>query len=132
VIQIIIVCHGKLADGLVNAMELIAGPQEAVIPFALEEVDSIDGLEQQVEAAVRAGQPEGSLILVDMFGASPFNVSARIASRNPEVDVVTGVNLGMLLETAFQREGNTLAGLAGIAREAGCSSVKVLSEIMKD
>ena len=113
-------------------MELIAGPQEAVTTFALGEVDSIDELEHQVEAAAQAGQPEGSLILVDMFGASPFNVSARIASRNPNVDVVTGVNLGMLLETAFQREGNTLAGLAGIAREAGCSSVKVLSEIMKD
>jgi mannose/fructose-specific phosphotransferase system component IIA len=81
---------------------------------------------------VQDRQPgQGVLILVDLFGASPFNVSARVASRNPDVEVVTGVNLGMLIETALQRENTSLAELGAIARDAGTSSVKVLSELLK-
>ena len=130
-VRLVIVCHGSFADGLVNAMELIAGPQPEITTIALGEEDAIDGLEAQVEAAV-AAQPEGEgvLVLVDLFGASPFNVSARVAVRHPNVEVITGVNLAMLLEAALQREGCTLPELAAIAREAGTGSVKVLSELL--
>jgi PTS system mannose-specific IIA component len=130
-IKLVIVCHGALADGLVNAMELIAGPQPEITSIALDEGDGIDELEARVEAAV-AAQPdgEGVLVLVDLFGASPFNVSARVAVRYPNVEVMTGVNLAMLLEAALQRQGCTLPEVVEIARQAGAGSVKLLSELL--
>jgi len=130
-IKLLIVCHGGLADGLVNAMELIAGPQPEVTAISLGEEDPIDGLETRVEEAVMAGEEgKGVLVLVDLFGASPFNVSARVAVRHPNVDVVTGVNLAMLLETALGRDGCSLPELVTIAREASAGSVKILSELL--
>ena len=130
-IKLLIVCHGGLADGLVNAMELIAGPQPEVTAISLGEEDPIDGLETRVEEAVMAGEEgKGVLVLVDLFGASPFNVSARVAVRHPNVEVVTGVNLAMLLETALGRDGCSLPELVTIAREASVGSVKILSELL--
>ena len=93
--KLVIVGHGMLAEGLVHAMQLITGDQPDVIAIRLDEEDAIDGLESRVELAVQDRQAGQSvLILVDLFGASPFNVSARVASRNPGVDVVTGVDSG--------------------------------------
>jgi mannose/fructose/sorbose-specific phosphotransferase system IIA component len=130
-VKLILVCHGTLAEGLLNAMNLITGPQEDVTAISLAEEDSIDGLESRVEAAVQDRQPgQAALILVDLFGASPFNVSARVASRMAGVDVITGVNLPMLLETAIRRDEITLSQLAPLARDAGGGGIKVLSELM--
>ena len=131
-VKLVIVCHGALAEGLINAMELIAGAQPEVVGIRLGEADSIDGLEARVEAAVR-GRAAGQevLILVDLFGASPFNVSARVAMRYPGVEVITGVNLPVLLETALGRENTSLAELVSLAREAGAGSMKVLSDLMQ-
>ena len=130
-IKIIIVCHGGLADGLVNAMELIAGQQPEITAIGLGEEDAIDELETRVEAAVQAGADrEGALVLVDLFGASPFNVSAKVAVRHRNVEVITGVNLAMLLETALGREGCTLPELVAMARDAGAGSIKILSELL--
>lgn len=131
-IKLVVVCHGALAAGLVNAMELIAGSQPDVLAVSLEEGDSIDGLEESLQKIVmerQAGQEV--LILVDLFGASPFNVSARVANRNPGVEVITGVNLAMLLETALGRENMTLSELTSLARDAGANSVKVLSNLLE-
>ena len=131
-VKLIIVSHGTLAEGLMNAMELIVGPQPEVVALRLEEADSIDGLESQVEAAVQARQAgQEVLILVDLFGASPFNVSSRVAMRHAKVDVITGVNLPMLLETALGREYMSLVELVKVAREAGAGSVKVLSDLLQ-
>lgn len=130
-VNLIIVCHGGLADGLLNAMELIVGPQEGVVAIRLDEQDPIDQLETRIETAVQtrlAGQEV--LILVDLFGASPFNVSSRVANRNPGVEVITGANLPMLVETVLQRESASLKELTAIAQEAGAASVKVLSKLM--
>jgi PTS system mannose-specific IIA component len=130
-VKLIIVCHGALANGLLNAMELILGSQEEIYAFRLDEEDSIDDLEASIDRAVQERQPgQEVLILVDLFGASPFNISARVASRNSGIEVITGVNLAMLLETTLQREGNDLLELTSVAREAGRSSIKVLSDLM--
>lgn len=131
-IKLIVIGHGAMAEGLVHAMELIVGSQEEVVAIRLDETDSIDELESRVEVAVVQNSSEsGTLILVDLFGASPFNVSARVASRHPNVDVITGVNLPMLLETAMNRQNVTLSELVDMARQIGVGGVKVLSDLVK-
>ena len=131
-VKLVVVCHGALAEGLINAMELIIGSQPEVVALRLDEADSIDGLESQVEAAVQERQAgQEVLILVDLFCASPFNVSSRVAMRNLGVEVITGVNLPMLLETALGRDNLPVVELVKIARDAGAGSVKVLSDLLQ-
>lgn len=127
--KFIIVTHGLLAQGLVNAMDMIMGPQESIIVIGFFEEDSVDELEQKIEELVASrGSGEGALILVDLFGASPFNASARVASRHPNVDVITGINLPMLLELAIQRQNqSSLSELVAEGLRAGSEGIKVLS-----
>ena len=130
--NLLVICHGRMAEGLVDAMRLIIGEQEGVGTVALQETDSIDELAGRVQAAIKdLDRGDGVLILVDLMGASPFNISARLAMENDRIEVVTGANLPMLLESAMQREGTSLRGLASIAKNAGIEAIVTLSEKMQ-
>lgn len=130
-IGLLLISHGEMASGLLDAAKLIVGEQENVAVIALREMDAIDALDQKIEQAVAdLDQGQGVLILVDLFGASPFNASARVAMRMPNVDVITGMNLPMLLETTMNREMSELNDLINIAKNAGSDGVRVLKEMM--
>jgi mannose/fructose/sorbose-specific phosphotransferase system IIA component len=130
-INLVLVSHGDLAEGIVSAMHLIAGEQEGVIALSLKETDSIDELESRVETAIRQlNTGDGVLLMVDLFGASPFNTCVKLLSTFPDLQVVTGLNLPMLLETVMQREGKTAAELAKSAAESGKTGIKTLQELM--
>lgn len=131
-VNLVVISHGDLGDGLLDAMQLIIGQQEGVRAIGLQETDPIDSLGQRVEQAIAdLDTGDGVLALVDLFGASPFNVSARLVETHPQLQVVTGVNLPMLIETALQREGRSLAELAQVARQAGLDGIKSLSELLE-
>jgi len=128
-VGLVIVTHGRFADGLAHAASMIIGETPALKTIALMQTDAVDGLEAKVTAAMKdVDQGEGVLILVDMLGASPFNVCGRLAAAHDDVELVTGVNLPMVLEVALSREGSSLADVAEIAKQAGLNSIKVLSE----
>jgi mannose/fructose/sorbose-specific phosphotransferase system IIA component len=130
-INLVLVSHGDLAEGIVSAMHLIAGEQEGVIALSLKETDSIDELESRVETAIRQlNTGDGVLLMVDLFGASPFNTCVKLLSTFPDLQVVTGLNLPMLLETVMQREGKSAAELAKSAAESGKTGIKTLQELM--
>jgi len=131
-VNLVIVSHGDLAEGLIDAMQLIVGQQEGVVAVSLKETDPIDGLTERVSAAIEeVGGPDGVLVLVDLFGASPFNISAQLTQKHAMVQVVTGVNLPMLLETALQREAMPLEELARLAADSGRNGIKTLIELME-
>jgi len=131
-VNLVIVSHGDLAEGLIDAMQLIVGQQEGVVAVSLKETDPIDGLTERVSAAIEeVGSPDGVLVLVDLFGASPFNISAQLTQKHAMVQVVTGVNLPMLLETALQREAMPLEELARLAADSGRNGIKTLIELME-
>jgi PTS system mannose-specific IIA component len=96
-------------------------------------MDAIEALEEKIEQQVQAlNTGQGVLIFVDLFGASPFNASARVAVRYENVDVITGMNLPMLLETTLNRESSSLQDLIATATDAGTSGVRVLKQLLKD
>jgi mannose/fructose/sorbose-specific phosphotransferase system IIA component len=131
-VNLVIVSHGDLAEGLIDAMQLIVGQQEGVVAVSLKETDPIDGLTERVSAAIEeVGGPDGVLVLVDLFGASPFNISAQLTQKHAMVQVVTGVNLPMLLETALQREAMPLEELARLAADSGRNGIRTLIELME-
>jgi PTS system mannose-specific IIA component len=131
-VNLLVITHGEFADGLVDAMQLIIGPQEGIQTLSLKETDAIDLLGERVQTAVNElDMGEGVLVLVDLLGASPFNISARLSMENKNVEVVTGVNLPMLLETAMQRQEMSLREVAAVAKEAGTSGIVIVSEKMQ-
>lgn len=116
-IGIVLVSHGTLATGLKQAAEMIVGPQEYVLAIGMEPGEDPAHLHQQVKKAVTApGHPATTLILTDILGGSPANVSAHLALDG--VQVICGVNLPMLLELLTQREHATSEELARLAIEA--------------
>lgn len=131
-INFILVSHGELAAGLMNAVELIIGTQDDVELISLQEGDSIEELGHRIERAISALLPgsEGIIILVDLFGASPFNQAAIEASKHDNIEVISGINLPMLLEVLLMKESLSFSELIKHARQSGINSIKVLSEII--
>ena len=127
-VGIVLVSHGSLASGMLDGARMIVGNLEGVAAVGLFESEAVEDLMGKIEAALaQVDQGDGTLILVDAFGASPFNASARLALERKNIEVVTGMNLPMLLELAVQREGRDLAGVAQLALETGRSSIRGLS-----
>jgi mannose PTS system EIIA component len=131
-IGLVLVCHGNMAEGLIDATQLITGPQEALRGVGLFETEGVEDLMAKVQHAVEeVDSGEGVLILVDLFGASPFNASARLMLSLPAnaVEVVTGVNLPMLVELVTQREGLSLAKAAELVVTVGPQGIRRLSDV---
>jgi PTS system mannose-specific IIA component len=132
-VGIVIVSHGNMAEGMIDAARMIVGEMERVVSVSLKEMDAVEDLMGRIEAAlVKVDKGDGALVLVDAFGASPFNASARLAMNHKNVEVITGMNLPMLLELAVQREGQDLAAVTQIAIEAGTTSIRTLSQTLKN
>jgi len=130
-VGIVIVSHGEMADGMLDAARMIVGEQEGIATVSLKEMDDVEGLMERVDAAItQVNAGEGVLVMVDLFGASPFNASARLAMERDDVEVITGMSLPMLVEVAVQRDGADLQQLVDIAREAGTSGVRTLSDTL--
>jgi mannose/fructose-specific phosphotransferase system component IIA len=86
---------------------------------------------EKIERAVQeVDQGDGVLILVDLFGASPFNASARLVLSKPgcPMEVVTGVNLPMLVELVVQREGMTLEEAVRLVLEVGQEQIRRMAD----
>ena len=132
-VGLLLISHGAMAEGMLDAARMIVGSMEAVAAVSLKEEDAVEDLMERIEAALQeVDQGDGTLLMVDAFGASPFNASARLAlSRKDNLEVITGMNLPMLLELAVMREGQDLAALIQIALEAGTSGIRTLSQSLK-
>lgn len=129
-VGMLIVTHGRLGEGLLDAMQMIAGPQEKVDFVSLKEGDSIDELKERILNTVKMlDDGSGVLVFVDMFGASPSNAAAYLLNEN--VEVITGVNLPMLLEIVSFRETSSLQELSANAMTAGVKSIKNLTQLLR-
>lgn len=129
-VAVIVAAHGRLAEGLVASSAMIAGPQEDLVSVTFEQSEGPDDLLAKYAAAVEGSPSDQYLLLVDLLGGSPYNAAARFAAERDDADVVTGVNLPMLIEVLGRRMvGADLAELVEVARTAGANGVKVLSEI---
>ena len=129
-VAVIVAAHGHLAEGLIASSAMIAGPQEDLVAVTFESSEGPDDLLAKYAAAVEKSPSDQYLVLVDLLGGSPYNAAARFAAEREDADVVTGVNLPMLIEVLGRRlPGGTLPELVETARTAGSGGVKVLSEI---
>ena len=130
-VNFVLVAHVGFAAGLMSAAELIVGKQENVITFSLNEGDSIDELEQNVDLGIQDMSSTGEvLVLVDLMGASPFNISTRLVQKYPEIKIVTGMNLPLLIEGLMSREDMSVKELAETMAQTGRESCMTLDQLL--
>jgi len=126
-IGIVVVTHGALAGELVNAARTIVGDIPHIAAVSIGWTDDVSAAREAIARALEeVGEP--ALILTDMFGGTPTNVSLPFLS--PRVEIVTGVNLPMLIKVTSLRDG-ALAEVARLVREQGKDAIYVASEVLE-
>jgi len=129
-IGIVIVTHGRLAEELLAAAELIVGKIEGCISVSISPDEDMDKAEARIGSAIRkVNQGQGALILTDLFGGTPSNLSLTFLEAG-QVEVLSGVNLPMLLSLATTRDDKSLIETADVALEAGRNNITLASRIL--
>jgi PTS system mannose-specific IIA component len=129
-IGIVVVAHFNLAREMVAATELIVGKQERfayVDIFPDEEVDKIK--KKLTEALKSVDSGEGAIILTDMFGGTPSNISLSFLQEG-KVEVVTGTNLPMLIKLVTYRQGKSLSELASFIASYGKKNIYLATDVL--
>lgn len=127
--QIVLVTHGEFGDELLRSAKMIIGPQNGVYSVSLLAEESPEGFGAKLDVVLQEIGCEDTLILIDLFGGTPYNVAARRV-REPHIECVTGLNLPMLIETLMMRDCVTAAELAEVATQAGKESVRNLGPLL--
>jgi PTS system mannose-specific IIA component len=126
-IGVVVVSHGHLANEFVAAAEHVAGPQRQMRAVAIGPDDDMEARRRDILEAVRAvDDGSGVIILTDMFGGTPSNLSISIINEGM-VEVIAGVNLPMLVKLAVERSRQPLEVCAALAQEAGRHYIRVAS-----
>ena len=107
-VGILIVTHGKLAEGFADSVKMIMGEQEQLKTIGLFADSDLEHFKETVyKGMLEVNEGEGILVFVDMFGASPCNFAAanvgQLITDNIPVRILTGLNLGMLIECLSMR-----------------------------
>ena len=120
--KILLVSHGSFSKGLFETIEMIFGEQKDISYFGLYPQDSVEKIEGEIEAAVKAAvdSREEVLVLSDLYFGSPFNATVRLM-QNYNIYHVTGISVPLLLEAITQAN-------AGNSAEQICDSLVELSQ----
>jgi mannose PTS system EIIA component len=132
VIGVVVITHGQLATELVNAAEMIVGdlPQFTAVSIGWHE-DVNDAREDIAQAIERVrGADAGVLLLTDMFGGTPSNLGMTFLEKD-RVEVITGVNLPMLIKLAGLRTSSDLLAVAKEMRDHGRNAIWVASDFLR-
>ena len=130
-IGVVVVTHGQLATELVNAAEMIVGdlPQFTAVSIGWHD-DVNDAREDIAQALDRVRGEEGVLVLTDMFGGTPSNLGMTFLDKD-RVEVITGVNLPMLIKLASLRKESDLLAVAQQMRDHGRNAIWVASDLLR-
>ncbi|MGE3510627.1 MAG: PTS sugar transporter subunit IIA [Vicinamibacterales bacterium] len=130
-IGVVVVSHGQLAIELVNAAEMIVGELPQFTPVSIGWHDDVNDARDDIAQAIeRVRGEEGVLVLTDMFGGTPSNLGMTFLETN-KVEVITGVNLPMLIKLASLRSSNDLLAVAREMRDHGRSAIWVASDLLR-
>ena len=130
-IGVVVVTHGQLAVELVNAAEMIVGdlPQFAAVSIGWHE-DVNDAREDIAQAIERVRGESGVLVLTDMFGGTPSNLGITFLEKD-RVELITGVNLPMLIKLASLQSSSDLFAVAREMRDHGRTAIWVASDLLR-
>ncbi|MBT8763407.1 PTS sugar transporter subunit IIA [Desulfohalobiaceae bacterium Ax17] len=129
-IGIVLVTHGDFGVGLIEAAQMILGDVKACKSIGIDVSKPMDVILEELKDTVQAlDAGKGVLILTDMFGGTPTNLSLSLLGVK-KLEVITGVNLPMLLKALSSRE-LPLEKLAAEVKSAGRQGIVVAGEVLK-
>lgn len=129
-VGIVIVTHGRLAHELVETTKIIVGKNvDHIVPISVGWNDDMADVQKIIASAIsKVDRGEGVLILTDMFGGTPSNISLSFMSE--KVEIITGVNLPMLIKIVNVSDRYSLKELSQLITEQGKKSIYLASEIL--
>jgi PTS system mannose-specific IIA component len=129
-IGVVVVTHGQLATELVLAAETIVGDQPHFTAVSIGWHEDVQDAREAIAAAIdRVRQPGGVVLATDMFGGTPSNLGITFLEQD-KVEIVTGVNLPMLIKAASMTEAAPLTDVARTLREYGKNAIWVASDLL--
>lgn len=119
----VIVSHGQLATELLSAAETVVGELSHITAVSIGWHDDVELAKSEIERAIKkVSDGNGVLVMTDMFGGTPTNISAMFLKEG-EVEIVTGVNLPMVIKLASYSKETTLSEMAKLVEEQGKQSI---------
>lgn len=129
---IIIVAHGTFGSSFLRTAESILGPQEDCVSISVDAAHDVEeAIRRLNDAAERLDAGQGVIVLTDMFGGTPANLALALLKKH-KAEVITGINLPMLLKVMECRATCGLEELAGLAEEAGKSGIVSAGKFLKN
>jgi len=130
-VGVVVVTHGQLATELLNAAEMIVGDLPGFSAVSIGWHDDVDVARTAIARAIeKVDRGHGVLLLTDMFGGTPSNLAMTFLEAD-QVEVVTGVNLPMLIKLAKVPDAANLLALARSLCEHGRASIRVASDLLR-
>ncbi len=126
----VVVTHGNLAAELVNAAQTIVGDIRHITAVSIGWHDDVDIAREEIGRAIkRVEAGAGVLVLTDMFGGTPTNLACTFIGEVP-IEVVTGVNLPMIIKLVDQQNDESLSVVARRVRDQGQKNIHLASEVL--
>lgn len=122
--KIIITGHGLYATGIMSALTTISGPKENIIGIDFTEKDTDITLCEKFKKNIN--NKDNYLILCDLIGGTPYKEASKLSLINKNIKVVTGVNLGAILDLSMKMEKLNIDELAKISIESSNKNLKVI------
>ncbi len=129
-IGIVLVTHGRLADEFLSAMQHIVGPQQQIATACIGPNDDMNIRREDILHKVQdVDSGDGVVVLTDMFGGTPSNLSISIMDH-ANIEVIAGINLPMLVKLSSLRKDKPLKEAVAGAKEAGIKYITIASELL--
>lgn len=126
----IIVSHGKLAEELLNALTIILGEALNIEPISIGWYDDVEDSKKKISQSLwKVDQKNGIVIFTDMFGGTPSNLSFSFLKDN-QVEIITGVNLPMLIKFVSLQRSNNLKDVAKKVVDQGKKNIHLASALL--
>jgi len=129
-IGLVLVAHAGIAQEFLGAAEMIMGKIEGVEAVSIKPDDQVDLIRDAIAGAIKKVDRDGVIIMTDMFGGTPSNMSLSFLQEN-HIEVLTGVNLPMMIKFVADRAKFGVAELAEKLKQCGRESIIVAGEYLK-
>ncbi len=127
----VIVSHGQLATELLAAAEAVVGDLNHIAAVSIGWHDDVEAAKDEIDRAIKSvSQGGGVILLTDMFGGTPTNISAMFLKEG-EIEIVTGVNLPMVIKLASNSKEVSLAEMAREIEDQGKQSIYRTSSLLE-
>jgi len=129
-IGILVISHGRLAEAIISSVQFLVGHLEKVKGISIWPKDRKEEIRDRIQKGIQeVDEGDGVVILTDLLGGTPTTLSLSVL-ENKNIEVVTGVNMPMLLTLSSYRRGRSLREICRLAKKSGRRSIVLANRLM--